>query len=1083
MRGKTVFMSLGIILILCATSYSSLDVHSGADLETSSGKTVLLSHEMEKLVPLDYSGIIGKSNRTSTSYGGTMNVMVTLGLRNEPQLLSFLSNLSNPENPQYHQYITAEEFTERYSPNVQEYQNFTSYFSSFPGVKLQTFPDRMSIVITADSSVISDIFNTSMVSVELRNNSYYGTVNIPELPAYLSKDVTGISGLSDRVAAQIAPLAIEGKYNPAGNGNIKSESPTGKLITNITGSELQTAYDETPLLNESYPTNAVIATILWAGENGTSKTTVAPFNPAEIYAYYNQTLPSSEPHSRVYGVPLNGAPAPGPSATNDTTGANVENSLDLEMIGSTAPGSSIYNVYGVSATNTTIDEALQFILSPSGQYKSALDNVSVISNSYGSPEYNSSAWYEDLQEAQARGITVLASSGDSGDNVLSQDYESNLVYPGDYVQFPSAMSYNDFGVTAVGGTTLTLYPNYTIQDQTVWYETEPLLSVLLGAFLGGSTGGISDIYPEPSWQRETEANSVINGSGRGVPDIAAIANNTIMTLTTGGSLTPAQYLVEGTSVSSPATAGMIGEIDSILAAKGESRLGFLNPSIYLLAQSFLSTGSSSGRPQAFYNVVSGHNAVYSAQKGYSLVTGWGSINAYNFSTYMDRNYSLTFIESGLPQNSSWSVSLGPSIQGNTTGKSISFNLTPGFYPYTIGTDVNYSAITVSGKTFLDYSNVNNTVIFLRFAELVFNVSPVSSFITVNDLHIHLKNGSGAFNITSGGYFINATMNQHLPYSNYMYLLLNSTYNINISLAGIHDYGYLTGSVLKNGTVVTANGMGIPVYENQFNVSLPVGSYYISSYIRGYSNLGSEITVKPNGTTFINVNTSRIFNPELVTGYLNTGNASVTFGPYTAFVNSTGYYQIWVNAGNYSISVFANGYMPVTASHVFHSSTEMNFTLLPLPTDAVNYSENSINSTYYNMTIQNLILGHGYAEVSFSAARNGTFIIYLNLANLSYATQGLLSSSTVLLNGKYVNNYSLAFTSSNTEILEVNNVSGSGVMFWKLVPYATLPSRNVSNPNSLTTELERDVLLVAMVLAAIFATIFSVTRRKRTKTRK
>ena len=67
--------------------------------------------------------------------------------------------------------------------------------------------------------------------------------------------------------------------------------------------------------------------------------------------------PSYEPHSKIYGVPLNGAPPPGPSAANDTSGSNVENSVDLEMIGSTAPGSSIYNVYGLSPTNTTIDDS------------------------------------------------------------------------------------------------------------------------------------------------------------------------------------------------------------------------------------------------------------------------------------------------------------------------------------------------------------------------------------------------------------------------------------------------------------------------------------------------------------------------------------------------------------------------------------------------------------------------------------------------------------------------------------------------------------------------------------------------------
>ena len=1046
-------------------------------MKTSTTSPTIISSSIEKLSPLPYNGKIRKTDTTMNQYRGKMNVFLTLGLRNEQQLLGFLSNLSNPDNPQYHQYIPENQFIERYSPSAREYHNFTSYLSTFSGVNITTFPDRMSIGISADSSIIYQIFNTSIVSFGSGNASYFGTPGTPELPEYLSADVTGISGFSNKTYAQISPLSIESPYKPVKSRYVRSASTVGNLITNITGSDLQTAYDEMPLLKESYPTNAVIATILWAGTNSTTGKAVAPFDPAEIYSYYNQTIPSNEPHSRIYGVPLNGAPLPGPSATNDTSGANIENSLDLEMIGSTAPGSSIYNVYGVGATNATIDNALQFILSPTGQYKSALENVSVISNSYGSPEYNSTIWYEDLQEAQARGITVLASSGDSGDNPLSQDYQSNPNYPGDYVQFPSAMSYDDFGVTAVGGTTLTLNPNYTIQDQTAWYETEPLISRLLGSFLGGSTGGISDIYPEPSWQRETEANSIINGSGRGVPDIAAVANNTIVTLTIGGNLTPAQYMVEGTSISSPVTAGIIGEIDSILSSKGGSPLGFLNPSIYLLAQSLFFSGSSGNRPQAFYNVITGHNAVYSAHKGYSLVTGWGSINAYNFSTYMDRNYSLTFTEYGLPVNSSWSVGIGTTIHSNTTGRNISFNLRPGFYPYSISTDVNYSALAMSGKAFLDYSNVDIRVIFLRFAELVFNVSPVSSFLTVNELHYVLKNGSGELNVTGGGYFINDTMIHYLPYSEYFHLSLNRTYYVNISLAKIQNYGYLSGTVANGGTVLTANGKGIPVYGNEFNVSLPVGKYYFSSYRRGYSDYSSEVTVKPNGTTRVNVNTTRIFNPVLVTGYINAPNVSVTFDSYSAFVNSTGYYQIWINAGDYSVSVYSGGYMPLSVNHIFHSGMEMNFTLKPFSSNAVNYSEDSINSTYLGMTVLSLILDHGYAEISYSSAHNGTLIIFLNLANITYTSRTLLSSSTVLLNETHIMNYSLAFSSRNTEILTVKNVTGSGVIFWKLVPYATLPSKNISNHNSPMVGIERNVFLISIVIAGILASAYSVTRKR------
>ena len=1073
----TITLMVGLSFVTLTDNASATSSHSLPQNGDRLSSSRLLADSF-----LPYSSIVTDTNNTSGNYHGDLTVMITLALSNEGKLLSFLSNLSNPVNPQYHHYITQSQFDERYSPSISEYGNFTNYFSGFKGLSVTEFTNRISLLVTGNSSAISSAFNTRIISYLSGNETLYGSALTPSLPEYLAADVTGVSGFSNRPSAQIAPLSIESQYVPQNNSSPKTDSSSGGLITNITGSELQTAYNEMPLLNESYPTNEVVATILWGGTNSTGAN-VAPFYPTEIYNYYNETLPTGEPHSKIYGVPLNGALPPGPSAVNDTSGSNVENSLDLEMIGSTAPGSSIYNVYGPSATNTSINSALEYILSPTGQYKSALDNVSVISNSYGSPEYNSSTWYEGLQEAQARGITVLASSGDSGDNTLSPDYQSNPNYPGDYVEFPSAMSYDNFGVTAVGGTTLTLYSNYTIESQVAWYQANIIKTIFLGAFLGGSTGGISHIFPETSWQKETEANSLLNGSGRGVPDISAVANNTVMSLSTGGILTPATYLVEGTSIASPVTAGMIALIDSILQSRNQSKLGFLNPSIYLLGQSldFPGSGSSSGRLQAFYNVVQGHNAVYSARKGYSLVTGWGSINAYNFSTYMDRNYTLIFQEKGLPGNSNWSISIGGSLVENTTGSNFTLVLAPDFYEYTLSTPTNYSAQVMTGKVFLDYENVTVNIIFLRFAEVKYNISQHQSFFTLNGKVVKTGGGSGVINVTHGGYFFNITEKGYDPYSNYMYLHLNNTYFLNISLKKIHDYGYLAGSTLQNGTIVMVNGIGIPVYMGNFNVSLPKGNYYLSSFSGKYGSYTSEISIEPNRTTSVTINASRIFNPELVTGYVNSGNASVTFNQSPAFVNSTGYYQIWINAGTYLISVYSGGYIPQSREDTFHSGALINFTLVPVPGRAVNFSENSIDSTAFNMTVENLILGHGYIEIPYSSAVNGTAIILLNLANLSYVSGSSIFSSSVVLNGSAYDNYSIYLTHNNSAVLLVENLSGNGVLFWKLVPYAILPTGNVSRHVTLLVSIEKNVLLIGMVVAAIGATAYSILRRKNRKT--
>ncbi|MGC8497861.1 MAG: hypothetical protein ACP5NL_07745, partial [Thermoplasmata archaeon] len=173
------------------------------------------------------------------------------------------------------------------------------------------------------------------------------------------------------------------------------------------------------------------------------------------------------------------------------------------------------------------------------------------------------------------------SSGDSGDNPNSSKYMQSI-YPNDWVEFPSAMAYNYFGVTAVGGTTLTLNSTLHMENQIAWYISSNDTS---NGGPAGSTGGISKVFPEPLWQYNSIANNVLIGSGRGVPDIAAIANNTIVYITVDGTsyyANPHFYAFGGTSVASPVEAGIIAEIDAVLSLNNQSPLGYLNPMLYKL---------------------------------------------------------------------------------------------------------------------------------------------------------------------------------------------------------------------------------------------------------------------------------------------------------------------------------------------------------------------------------------------------------------------------------------------------------------------------------------------------------------------
>lgn len=629
---------------------------------------------------------LGTVSNSSTSYTGNMNVVLIFNFTHQNRLNGLLSNLSNPASPQYGKYLSASEFNAEFAPQAETYNSAASYFRGYGLSDQQTFSNRLVLSIKGSAADISNAFHTNITSSVSNGQVVYSPSSHPMLPAWLSGSVSNVLGLSN-LKPDIS-LNIAGTTAFSQNTSSIVQSPTPSYdypplnvrngVQYLYGSYFQVAYNETPLLSKVMPTNAVIATILWGGSytlNGKTVNTGA-YDPADIQNYFSTSLPKSQPKPSIYGVPINGAVAPGTSAQNDTSGAATENTLDLEMAGSTAPGASIYNVYGPNSTFADLSLAFETILSPPSSY-AGLGNVSVISNSWGTNDTLSNTWNNFLQESQARGITVLGSSGDSGDSFSSSKSVSNT----EFVQFPSTVAYNTYGVVAVGGTTLTVNPTtFALSSESAWYSpaTGP------GGDTIGTVGGISNLYTEPSWQLNSQANTVLKGAGRGVPDISAVANNTLIyfTNTTTGSL----YVISGTSVSSPVVAGILAEINSYRTQEGLGWLGFMNPAIYMLGTGQYDPSLSGGYVPSltpFYDVTLGHNAVYSALPGYDLVTGMGSINAYNVANDLHgTKYNVSFVESGMNPSNKWSVIVqGSAYQSN--GSYVNLSLINGTYSFNV----------------------------------------------------------------------------------------------------------------------------------------------------------------------------------------------------------------------------------------------------------------------------------------------------------------------------------------------------------------------------------------------------------------
>jgi len=126
---------------------------------------------------------------------------------------------------------------------------------------------------------------------------------------------------------------------------------------------------------------------------------------------------------------------------------------------------------------------------------------------------------------------------------------------------------------------------------------------------GSSGGGISEVFPVPSWQAQLTLPPSANpgaGPGRGIPDVAADADpaSGYNVRVDGKNL-----VIGGTSAAAPLWAALIALVNQ---QKGR-RVGFINPTLY---------ANAGGAP--FNPITSGDNKVGSKDVGYPSGSPWNA---------------------------------------------------------------------------------------------------------------------------------------------------------------------------------------------------------------------------------------------------------------------------------------------------------------------------------------------------------------------------------------------------------------------------------------------------------------------------
>ena len=523
-------------------------------------------------------------------------------------LEQLLEEQQDPASPNYHKWLTPQEYADRFGLSTDDVESLASWLKSAGFTIDYIARSRTWITFSGTAGQVKSAFQCELRLYQVEGEKHFANASDPAIPAVFQPVVMAIRGLDDfRWKPPKHPI----RRLPS------RQSPTGPQFTASNGGHALAPGD----LATIYGVNALYThSIDGAGQKivVVGQTTIGMADLEQYRTLFG--LPANDPQP----ILVKGSADPG-KVTADFGEAN----MDVQLAGAMAPRATILYVYSTDVITST-------------QYAIDQNLAPVVSMSYGGCEQKISASGSSgvsllrslAQQANAEGITWLASSGDSGAAGCDPSSASSAVN-GLGVLLPASLP----EVTGVGGTEFNegsgdYWNSSNGADKSsaksyiperVWNDSGER------GDLSGGGGGASIFFSKPAWQNGP---GVPADNSRDVPDVAftASADHDGYIIAIDGDL----QIMGGTSAATPVFAGIVSLVGQYL--NSGSGLGNINPTLYRLAQ------SSSG---VFHDVTTGDNKMpcspgttncsgaavgFSAGPGYDLATGLGSLNAYNLAT-------------------------------------------------------------------------------------------------------------------------------------------------------------------------------------------------------------------------------------------------------------------------------------------------------------------------------------------------------------------------------------------------------------------------------------------------------------------
>jgi kumamolisin len=462
--------------------------------------------------------------------------------------------------------MPAEEFSATYGADPADLDLVTSTITRLGAHVIESDPATRRVRISGAADVLGRIFGTTLAQATSpdahgRPVAHRHRTGELSVPAELDGIVTAVLGLDNRPQAKArfliaASAAVSRSYTPLELGGIYN------FPANTDGA------------------GQTIAIIELGGG----------FAQSDLDAYFG-SLGITGPRVTAVGVD-GGSNLPG----QDPNGADGEVLLDIEVAGALAPAAHLV-VYFAPNTDAGFLDAVS-------QAAHATPTPAAISISWGQSEdawtpQALTAFDQALVDAAALGVTVTAAAGDDGSSDRVADGKTHADFP---ASSPHAL--------ACGGTSLEAdAATGVVTSETVWNN---------GPGKGATGGGVSAVFGLPSWQAAVGVPTPSGRSGRGVPDVAAVADPTTgYRVRVDGT----ELVIGGTSAVAPLWAALLAR----LAQAKNSPLGLAQPKLY-------NAVSRSRTPAGFRDITIGTNGAYSAGPGWDPCTGLGVPDGANLLT-------------------------------------------------------------------------------------------------------------------------------------------------------------------------------------------------------------------------------------------------------------------------------------------------------------------------------------------------------------------------------------------------------------------------------------------------------------------